>query len=112
MAEGEPGERFYIIAARRARAAKDGQQLREMGAGDSFGEIALLRRKPGTATVMAMSRVEARILAREEVPGRRDRQPGERPERRRSYLSPAPNRQITRNGDARERRLPMASDGA
>jgi CRP-like cAMP-binding protein len=37
-----------------------------MEAGDSFGEIALLRRIPRTATITAISRVEARILAREE----------------------------------------------
>jgi len=64
--EGEPGERFYIIAAGRARASKDGEQLREMGAGESFGEIALLRRVPRTATVTAISHLEARTLAREE----------------------------------------------
>jgi len=64
--EGEPGDRFYIIAAGRARAAKDGKQLREMDTGDSFGEIALLRRIPRTATVTATSRLEARTLARED----------------------------------------------
>jgi MFS family permease len=64
--EGEPGERFYIIAEGQARACKDGEQLREMGAGDSFGEIALLRRIPRTAAVTAMSRLEVRTLAREE----------------------------------------------
>ena len=64
--DGEPGERFYIIAEGRARAAKDGMQLREMGSGESFGEIALLRRIPRTATVTALSRLEARTLAHEE----------------------------------------------
>lgn len=64
--DGEPGERFYIIAEGRARASKDGKQLREMGAGESFGEIALLRRIPRTATVTALSRLEVRTLAREE----------------------------------------------
>ncbi len=64
--EGEPGDRFYIIAEGRTRASKDGKQLREMGAGESFGEIALLRRIPRTATVTATSRVEVRTLAREE----------------------------------------------
>jgi MFS family permease len=64
--EGEPGERFYVIVEGRTRASKDGQQLRVMEAGDSFGEIALLRRIPRTATITAISRVEARILAREE----------------------------------------------
>ena len=64
--DGEPGERFYIIAEGRARAAKDGMQLREMGSGESFGEIALLRRIPRTATVTALSHLDARTLAREE----------------------------------------------
>jgi Cyclic nucleotide-binding domain len=64
--EGEPGERFYIIAEGRARASRDGDQMREMGAGESFGEIALLRRIPRTATVTAVSRLEVRTLAREE----------------------------------------------
>ena len=64
--KGEPGERFYIIAEGRACAAKDGEQLREMGAGESFGEIALLRRIPRTATVTAMTRLEVRTLARGE----------------------------------------------
>jgi len=64
--EGEPGERFYMIAEGRTRAAKDGTQLREMSTGDSFGEIALLRRIPRTATVTAVSRVTVRLLVREE----------------------------------------------
>ncbi len=64
--EGEPGERFYLIASGLARAAKDGRQLSEMGTADSFGEIALLRRIPRTATVTAISRLEARILDRDE----------------------------------------------
>ncbi len=66
ITEGEPGERFYIIAEGRTRASKDGKPLREMGAGESFGEIALLRRIPRTATVTATSRVQVRTLAREE----------------------------------------------
>jgi hypothetical protein len=41
--EGQHGERFYIIAAGQARAGKDGKQLSELGAGDSFGGIALPR---------------------------------------------------------------------
>jgi len=64
--EGEPGERFYMIADGQARVSKDGKQLRQMGTGESFGEIALLRQVPRTATVTAMSRLQARTLAREE----------------------------------------------
>jgi len=64
--EGEPAERFYMIADGRARVSKDGKQLRQMGTGESFGEIALLRQVPRTATVTAVSRLQARTLAREE----------------------------------------------
>jgi len=64
--DGQPGERFYIIADGRARVCKDGKELRQMGTGESFGEIALLREVPRTATVIAMSRMQARTLTREE----------------------------------------------
>ncbi len=66
IAEGEPGDRFYLIADGRARACRDGEPLSEMGPGDSFGEIALLRPVPRMATVTAITRLEVRILAREE----------------------------------------------
>ena len=60
------GESFYLIAAGRARASRGGRQLSEMGAADSFGEIALLREIPRTATVTAISRLNVWILEREE----------------------------------------------
>ena len=64
--EGEPGERFYMIVEGRARASKDGRLLNELAAPGSFREIALLRRIPRVVTITATSRLEARILAREE----------------------------------------------
>jgi hypothetical protein len=64
--EGEKGDLFYIIVAGQATASKEGNQLSEMGPGDSFGEIALLRQIPRTATVTAVTRVETKILARDE----------------------------------------------
>ena len=67
--DGEPGELFYMITGGRARVCKSGKELRQMGAGESFGEIALLRRVPRTATVIAMSRLQARTLTREEFLG-------------------------------------------
>jgi len=64
--DGQPGERFYMIAAGRARVCKDGKELRQMGTGESFGEIALLRQVPRTATVIAVTSLQARTLTREE----------------------------------------------
>jgi ATP-binding cassette, subfamily B, bacterial len=56
--EGDPGDRFYLIVRGKAEALKtqpDGtkQVIRVMQDGDHFGEIALLRDGPRTATVRA-----------------------------------------------------------
>jgi MFS family permease len=64
--EGEPGDLFYIVVQGQARASKDGEQLNEVTAPGSFGEIALLRRIPRVVSITATSRLEARILSREE----------------------------------------------
>jgi len=64
--EGDPGDYFYLIESGRACAFTDDMQLNEMGPADWFGEIALLRRTPRTATVTASTRLHVKILAREE----------------------------------------------
>jgi hypothetical protein len=64
--EGEPGECFYMIVEGRACASKDGKLLNEVAAPCSFGEIALLRDIPRVVTITATSRLETRILHREE----------------------------------------------
>jgi predicted MFS family arabinose efflux permease len=51
--EGEPGEYFYVVQSGRAEVVRDGGVIRRLGAGDGFGEIALLRDQPRSATVRA-----------------------------------------------------------
>ena len=53
VTQGEPGARFYVIAEGELDAYVDGAHRRTMGPGDGFGEIALLRDVPRTASVQA-----------------------------------------------------------
>jgi MFS family permease len=65
VTRGEPGHQFYVIAAGRvAVELEDGTG--ELGAGDFFGEIALLRDVPRTATVRAVDAVRLYAIEREE----------------------------------------------
>jgi MFS family permease len=58
--EGDAGDRFYVIADGEVEIAG-----KAFGPGEAFGEIALLRDVPRTATVTARSDVVLRTVARE-----------------------------------------------
>ncbi len=59
---GDPGDRFYIVADGEFDVLADGAE-RKMGGGDYFGEIALLRDVPRTATIRAV--VDGQLYALE-----------------------------------------------
>ena len=67
--QGDPGDRFYVIDEGAVSVTIDEQPVRELGPGDFFGEIALLRDVPRTASVTAREAVQLYSLRREEFLG-------------------------------------------
>src|SRR5688572_31383275 len=51
--EGEGGLMFFVVESGEASVEVGGQEVGSLSAGDSFGEIALIDRRPRTATVKA-----------------------------------------------------------
>jgi MFS family permease len=63
--EGDAGDRFYVIRGGSAGVEIGSERVRTLEAGDSFGEIALVRDVPRTATVRAITRLELSALDRD-----------------------------------------------
>ncbi len=63
VAEGDSAGRFYLVADGTAEVLSNGNRVGEIGAGGSFGEIALIDRGPRTATVRATSEIHAWSVA-------------------------------------------------
>jgi CRP/FNR family transcriptional regulator, cyclic AMP receptor protein len=53
--EGEGGLMFFVVDSGEATVEVHGREVGRLGPGDAFGEIALIERRPRTATVTAES---------------------------------------------------------
>lgn len=69
VSEGEKGQGFYLIVAGRADVQQRGRTVRTLSPGDFFGELALLRDQPRSATVIARERTTCLALTRWDFKG-------------------------------------------
>ncbi len=60
--QGQSGYAFFVIDAGSAEVSVDGRQVRDLGPGDSFGEMAIMGEGRRTATVTARSELTAWVL--------------------------------------------------
>lgn len=65
ITQGDAGDAFYAIVSGQARVDRDGQELATLGAGDHFGELALLNNAPRNASVVTRTPMRSFRLDRE-----------------------------------------------
>jgi CRP-like cAMP-binding protein len=74
--EGEIGHEFFVIVDGEVSVSKDGTEIRRLGPGEFFGEIALIWDSPRrTATVSAATPVRFFVLTRQAFRGLIDHHP-------------------------------------
>ena len=65
--EGRRGTELFVIISGEAEVSRDGATVATLNAGDYFGELAVLRPAPRTATVTATTDMEVLIVTAREL---------------------------------------------
>ncbi|MFZ5892435.1 MAG: cyclic nucleotide-binding domain-containing protein [Myxococcota bacterium] len=66
ISEGERGEELFIVLSGNVKVWRGGAELATLGPGDHFGEMALVRSQPRSATVVAEGNSELMVIRRGE----------------------------------------------
>jgi CRP/FNR family cyclic AMP-dependent transcriptional regulator len=75
ITEGDEGNSMYVILAGSCRVTRNGRKLATLGPGASFGELCLLSKGPRTATVVAVTDMEAALITRRQINGLLEKAP-------------------------------------
>lgn len=74
--QSQPSDSFYVLLEGEAEVSIDGKHRRTLRAGDFFGEISMLDRGPGTATVTTTSPARMMVMShaqfRDAIKGNQD----------------------------------------
>src|SRR4051812_7839467 len=66
ISEGDKGEELFIVLSGNATVMRNGAELATFNAGDHFGEMALVRSQPRSATVRSAGNSEMMVIRRTE----------------------------------------------
>ena len=71
--EGDAPTKFYVLLAGHVTVHREGKHLRDLGPGDSFGELGVIGLTPRTATVVATTPVKVAVAMGWDLRERLDR---------------------------------------
>jgi CRP-like cAMP-binding protein len=67
--EGRIGLEFFLIVTGKAAVTRNGKKVATLGPGDYFGELALLDRRPRSATVTSETDLDVLVLSQRQFNG-------------------------------------------
>jgi CRP/FNR family transcriptional regulator, cyclic AMP receptor protein len=67
--EGRIGTEFFIIVSGRATVTRNGKKVATLGPDDHFGELALLDRRPRSASVQSDTEIDVLVLSQRQFNG-------------------------------------------
>jgi len=67
--EGRIGQEFFLIVSGTAAVTREGKKVATLGPGSHFGELALLDRKPRSASVVSETEMDLLVLSQRQFNG-------------------------------------------